>query len=360
MAKIPELTDLKVIAIILLFVAHSNLEYVAHPVALGIQIWLLSAFFFVSGYLTCSSFCKRGQSIRALVSHKFVAVYVPYVLIMAFYLLADNIVRFTVEGFLSHASFLSLFAVYSEGQYAMYQFWFIPELLVFTILLVTLHKYVKNGYAQAFILTTLFIFNLINYAYLTPLRFERNFGLYLFVFAAGYQISKRNLIQKLYSPKIAFSMLATATVVGFSIYSLSTWDIGTITGRVYYYSYTWLINTVFTLTSIITLLTFLSHLHRNLPKNKMFSIVGLIGSCTLYLYLWEGYISPRVGRLFFNEGWYYDIAGYQLLPSIMFRITFAALVAYGTYMINNKLANKLYPSLVQLNLKLQKPNRLTR
>ena len=333
MARIDELTDLKAIAIVLLFFVHSNLQITMPAITLDwITPWFLSALFFVSGYLTFSGFFSRKQSIREFLGHRFWSVYLPFVLIMGFYVLADNIVHYGIAGFFSHASLLSLFAYFSEGKFAMYQFWFIPQLIGFTILLVFLQKYVKNDLAQYSALIGLFIFNVFSYAYNTPWSFEWNFGFYLFVFAVGFTVCKRNWLQRLRSAKI-LSILVLILIASYFI-SLPTLDLNTELGRAQYFSYTWIRSTAFSLSSVMVLLTLLFYLRRTFRSRRMYAIPEFLGSYTLYIYLWEGYVSPRICGLVFGVSFYYQLSGALLFASILVRIATVSVVAYLSQLLH--------------------------
>jgi hypothetical protein len=337
MARIDELTDLKAIAIVLLFFVHSNLQLSMPVLTLEwITPWFLSALFFVSGYLTFSGFSSRGQSIREFLAHRVRSVYLPFALIMAFYVLADNIVHYDIAGFFSHASLLSLFAIFTEGRFAMLQFWFIPQLLGFTILSVFLEKYIRNDLAQYLVLTALFVVNLFGYAYITPWMFEWNFGFYVFVFAVGFTACKRNWVQKLHDKKI---ILALALVAVASYLSpLPSLGLGTELGRAQYYSYFWIRNTVFSLSSMMILLTPLSYLRRKYESAKLYAVPEFLGSHSLYIYLWEGYVNPRICALVFGVSFYYQLSGLLLPVSILVRIATVSVVAYVSQKFHRRIA----------------------
>ena len=338
MARIDELTDLKAIAIVLFFFVHSSLQVSMPALTLEwIQTWFLGALFFVSGYLTFNGFSSRGQSIRRFLAHRVCSVYVPFVLIMAFYVLADNIVHYDPAGFFSHASLLSLFAIFTEGRFMMYQFWFIPQLLGFTILLVFLEKYVKNDLAKYLMLTGLFIINILGYAYITLWRFEWNFGFYVFVFAIGFTACKRNWLQKLRGKK---TILALASIAAASyLVSLPLLSLGTELGRALYYSYMWVRSTAFSLSSIMILLIPLFYLRKNSALSRLYAVPEFFGSHTLYIYLWEGYVSPRICAYVFGVSLYYQLSGSLLLASVLVRIVAVSAVAYVTQILHQRIAH---------------------
>jgi hypothetical protein len=94
--------------------------------ALSIEVmsWFLSPLFFVSGYLTCTSFNSKNQGIRKFLAHRLIWIYLPFVLIMALYVLTDSAWQnYTWQGFMAHSTVApAFFAVFGEGEYLIGQF----------------------------------------------------------------------------------------------------------------------------------------------------------------------------------------------------------------------------------------------
>jgi hypothetical protein len=254
---------------------------------------------------------------------------------MGFYVLADNIVHYNPAGFISSASLLSLFAIFSEGKFTIYQFWFIPQLIGFTILLVFLEKYVKNDLAQYLTLAGLFIFNVFNYALGTPWRFEWNFGFYVFVFAVGFTACKRNWLQKLHDKKILL-ILFLVLIASYFI-SPQALDLTTELGRAQYFSYMWIRSTAFSLSSIIILLTPLHYMRKTFQSRRLYAVPEFLGSHTLYIYLWEGYVNPRICGLVFGVSFYYQLSGTLLFVSILVRIVAVSVIAFFSQLAHQKI-----------------------
>lgn len=338
MSRINELSDLRAVAIVLLFVVHSNLTLTFPTLAIEITQWFLSAFFFVTGYLTCTSFLKKKENLRKVLLHRFSSIYLPFILIMGFYVIADNIVSYSPSGYLTHISLLSVFDAFSVGQFDMHQFWFVPLLLFFTLIFVLINKYIKSDMIRLGLLFSLFIFNLLNYAFMTPFRFHFNFGFYMLVFAIGYEISKRNLLEKLKSPKIIvlFAIIALS-IIYFNLFVPVAWDTNTVSGRFSYYTYRWIINTIISVTTITIVLTFLSGLRRKFGKSKIYIPITFLGTCTLYIYLWEGFLSTRLSLALFGTTTYYELTGFFGVSFVIIRIVATGLLAYGSQKIHNKI-----------------------
>jgi hypothetical protein len=332
MVKIDELTDLKAIAILLLFFVHSNLQISANLFSVALQEWMLSAFFFVSGYLTWVSFSNRAYSIRAFSLHRMIQVYIPFVLIMALYVFTPTIVYYSVPGFLSHASFLSVFQVFAQGQFEMYQFWFVPDLLAFSALYIVMAKYPSRTLWRLSIIAAIFIFDLASYTYAAPFRLEYNIGLYLVVFAFGYEVATNRLIEKLRHLKISLiPLLALSAASAYVLFTyLANPDLSTAAARASYFSASWIQSITLTIPLILIALAAVYHIRRRYPKSRIYRLSLILAGSSLFIYLLEGYISPIVGVYIFDANWYVtDITGPALLPSILLRIAIVTPIAYG-------------------------------
>jgi hypothetical protein len=168
-----------------------------------------------------------------------------------------------------------------------------------------LEKYLRNDLERYLTLTGFFIFNIFNYAYNTPWRFEWNFGFYVFVFAVGFTACKRNWLRKSRDKKILL-VLALISVTVYVV-PLPTLNLSTELGRAQYFSYMWIRSTAFSLSSIMILLVALFHLRKTLGSRGRYAVPNFLGSHTLYIYLWEGYVSPRVCGLVFGVSSYYQL-----------------------------------------------------
>lgn len=344
MVKIDELTDLKAIAILLLFFVHSNLQISANLFSVAVQEWMLSTFFFVSGYLTWIGFTNRQKSIRAFTLHRFVQVYIPFVVIMAFYVFAYPFVVYSFAGFLSHASFLSLLNVFSEGQFEMYQFWFIPDLLAFGTLYIILGKYVERSRWRLGIITAILILDVVAYAFTSPFRLEYNIGLYLLLFAFGYEIASNHLIDRI--RHLHWTLIPLIIVAVASVYVLFTYlgspDLSTVAGRAIYFSSSWAESIVFSTAAITVVLVVIYHLRKRFPKSRLYTVSLVLAGSSLFMYLLEGYISAWLGKWVFGAGWYVtDITDVLLLPSIAVRIAVVTVVAYFLQKGYNKMSPRI-------------------
>jgi hypothetical protein len=195
---------------------------------------------------------------------------------MAFYVVADKIVTYSPQGFLAHISFFSIFANFSGGVYDMRQFLFIPVPAgVYGLVCTGLRVHSKSQMALLYLMT-LFGFNLINYAFSTPLMLHWNFGLYMLVFGLGYEFSQRNLLSHLRRWSIIVALAATAIVVlAVTLFVFVNWDTSTVVGRLNFYSFQWLENTAFGVSTIVLALLGLAQLRKNFFNAKIYGVINV-------------------------------------------------------------------------------------
>lgn len=321
---INDFSNLRGLAILSIFFVHSNLYLSINPIITLIQIWFIGILFFVSGYLTCNSFRKRGLKIGKFLIHRLAAIYIPFVLIMAFYVMNDIYGNYPVSGFVTHASLLSFFAIFQEGTFCMGLFWFVPTLFGFTVIMIFLDKYLKNNGLQLIILFGLLIFNFVNYFFYTPLRFNLNFGTYIFLFATGYFICKNNWIEK--------AKKLPTTIISFSIFVFILAVLYTYFFGVLYplsvFVVNWIYYPIFVLSTIPVLLTLSNYFQNKWPSSKALVFLSILSSCSLYIYLLEGFISERIGWFLFDEFNYYQHSGNVLFISIFVRFLIVTFVAF--------------------------------
>ena len=83
--SISEFNYLKIFALFLLIFVHSDLLLTYPNVMYPVQWFLLSAFFFISGFLAYDSFHRRGNSIRLFFKSKTTSLYIPFMVAVIVY-----------------------------------------------------------------------------------------------------------------------------------------------------------------------------------------------------------------------------------------------------------------------------------
>ncbi len=91
-ARIIEFDWLKIIALFLIVFVHSDLFFVFPEIIFPTEWFLVSCFFFVSGFLAYNSLHKRGSSIRKFLKSKILTLYIPFVIISIFYSILQSVI----------------------------------------------------------------------------------------------------------------------------------------------------------------------------------------------------------------------------------------------------------------------------
>jgi hypothetical protein len=177
---------LKVSALFLLIFAHSDLYYVFPQIILPIQWFLLSAFFFVSGFLAFNSLHKRGASIRDFLRSKLFSLYIPFATACVLYFVLEatfGAVNANPSSLLSQVSMLNMFDHWNS-LYNWTFLWFIPCLLAFMLFICFLEKYVKNAKSQVLVVSLVWFCTILTWVYNAPMKLILDFSQYFLVFGS--------------------------------------------------------------------------------------------------------------------------------------------------------------------------------
>jgi len=140
--RIAEFDWLKMLALLLLIFVHSDLYFVFPEIIYPIQWFLLSCFFFISGFLAFDSIHKCGASIRDFCKSKILSLYAPFVTAAVFYFVLQTFIGAATADplrLLAHVSMLNIFdSINSVYNWSF--LWFIPYLLVFMLILILKQK----------------------------------------------------------------------------------------------------------------------------------------------------------------------------------------------------------------------------
>ncbi|MCW4045180.1 MAG: acyltransferase [Candidatus Bathyarchaeota archaeon] len=214
--SIVEFNYLKVVALFLLLFVHSDLIF-SHPeIIYPVQWFLLSAFFFVSGFLAYNSFLKRQKSLRRFFKSKAKKLYVPFLIATIFYFLMQVAMGATADSLklISQVSMLNIFdelnTIYNWGA-----LWFIPYLLVFMLIICSVEKYVKSLKAQLLIVSLVWLTTILLWVFASPLRLGELFSQFLIVFLVGFYVNKLNMYERIMNYKTAFLSILLVAVFSF-------------------------------------------------------------------------------------------------------------------------------------------------
>jgi hypothetical protein len=215
----PEFDWMKLMALFLLILSHSALSTVYPGPVQSIMWFLLSGFFFVSGFLALDSFYKHGASIRQFFKSKFWSLYLPFLGACIFYFVLETILggmKFDAVRLSARLVLLNVFdSVNSQPMYNWSILWFIPCLLIFMLIFCVLEKYVKNIKLQIFSVSTIWLLSILAWVFNSPFKLGMEFSEYLLVFTVGFWINKLKVYEKIMNLRTA-----SLVVPSFAFFSL--------------------------------------------------------------------------------------------------------------------------------------------
>jgi hypothetical protein len=189
--EVREFHWVKALSIVLLFFVHSTLSMTQWPAMQYIQYFMLSNFFFVSGYLL---FASQKKGLKRLAKSKLVGLYLPFLLFLVLYQFVFPFPWFNERSnvaYLYHATLLSIFQKNITGIYDLHHLWFVPVLLAFMAFFVILEKTVNRLSLQVSIVALLFVTNGLLWRFNSAAMLSDTFSLFLLNFSAGFWIAKK-------------------------------------------------------------------------------------------------------------------------------------------------------------------------
>ncbi len=321
---IDEFYWIKMLSIFLLFFVHSSLlvTYISAPKY--VEYFMLSNFFFISGFL---SFLSQKRGLKRFVKNRFVRLFLPFWFFIAVYGFVDWFISYftsefsyvtvvRVVDYIYHAALLGMFEQSLMPIYELNILWFVPVLIGFMFLLIGLEKMTRRLSIQIAAILTLFLFNAFLLGSNSPVAFSENFSLFLINFSAGFWIAKTNKLKKIqnrWTVPIAcilfFLLFLTPEWIGLELYLLR--------------------HSILALLATFGLVSLLSGI-----KSK--SWVRLIACSTLMIYLSEPLVRYVVGKIFEID--FYSAPLNQVVFPMIVRILTTVLVGIAIQIVFTKIS----------------------
>jgi len=294
--RIVEFDWLKVLALFLLIFVHSDLYFVFPEVILPLKWFMVSSFFFVSGFLAFNSFHKREVSIRVFFKTKILLLYIPFLAASLLYFVIKTTVGMVpvnlVELF-SNITLLNIFhlvnSIYNWGF-----LWFIPYLLVFMLIFCFLEKYVKNVKTQVLLVSVLWFATILAWVCGASMKPDQLFSQYFLVFMIGVWFNKLGMYEKVMNFKTAVVTVPLVALFALDFSSLFTFNNATETLKALLYSNGRSI--ILSLSAILLLLLLLRKMR--FPRNRF---VELIATTSIFIYLLDPFFSFILSDYVFGQ-----------------------------------------------------------
>ncbi|MCK5628680.1 acyltransferase family protein [Candidatus Bathyarchaeota archaeon] len=284
--EIDEFYWIKTLSIFLLFFVHSSLLLTYPSPTKQVEYFMLSNFFFISGYL---SFLSQKRGLKRFAKNRFVRLFLPFLLFLAAYGIIDWFISYftsefsyvsvvRVADYIYHAVLLGIFEQNLVPIYELAHLWFVPVLLAYMFLLIALEKTTHRLKIQIAVVLSLFLLNGFLFRLNSPVALSANFSLFLINFSVGFWIAKTGKLSKIQSRWtlpiagiLFFLLFLTPELISLELY--------------------WLRQSILALLATIAFVSLLSGI-------KSYSWVKLIAASTLMIYLSEPLIRYGVGKMF--------------------------------------------------------------
>ena len=310
--EIDEFYWIKTLSILLLFFVHSNLFFAQNPIMEYVNYFMLSNFFFISGFLT---FASQKRGLKRFWKNRLVRVYIPFLLFLAIYRFLDWFINNFTNEFsypsvtraIDYIYTIALLNIFKQNIFPINELthlWFVPVLFAFMLLIITMERTTNRLSIQIFVILSLIVLNGFLFSSNAPIALSERFMLFLINFAAGFWIAKTGKIDKIQNPWILplgaiFYLLLFLTPEGLGL-------------ELY-----WLRHSVLALLATITAISFFARI-------RSYSWIKLIASSALMVYLSEPLIRFGVGKIFGTD--FYSTTFHVMALPMFLRIVLSLIV----------------------------------
>jgi hypothetical protein len=283
---ITEFNYLKISALILLIFVHSDLIFTYPSIIYPIQWFLLSAFFFVSGFLAYDSFHNRDNNLKRFFKSKARHLYLPFMIATIFYFVFQNILASKTFDLVKLGYQLSMLNVFDRlnSIYNWASLWFIPYLLAFMLIICLIEKYLKNVKIQILAVSVVWLSTITLWVFDSPFRLGQLFSQFLLVFMFGFFLNKLKVYDRFMSFKMAAIVISLVIFFSFDFSGFFTYT--NITNAFQAQLYFNIRSIVLTLGLVLLTLLFLRKIR--VPKN---GFGKKIATKSAFIYLSEPFIS---------------------------------------------------------------------
>lgn len=287
---------LKMFALILLIFVHSDLYFIFPEIIFPTQWFLVSCFFFVSGFLAYDSLHKRDASIRKFLKTKILFLYIPFVAVSLFYSLLQVIIsksELNLIQLLSQIALVNLIDVFNSA-YNWDFLWFIPYLLFFMIIFSLLEKYIINPKTQITIVLILWLITILAWTFDISLKIGQVFSQYFLIFIFGFWLNKFSKYEII--TKFNMSIIFVPLVVLFSIDFSNFFSFETTIETLKYLLYSNGRSVIFSLSAILLVLFILKKI-----KIPRISYVEWIARTSILIYFFDPFFGYIISKYVFME-----------------------------------------------------------
>jgi surface polysaccharide O-acyltransferase-like enzyme len=313
--RIAEFDWLKVLALFLLIFVHSDLYVVFPEVVNPLKWFMVSCFFFVSGFLAFSSFHKRQASIRRFFKTKILLLYIPFLAASMFYFAFQTAIAKAQVDFLRLLSNITLLNIL-DNLNAIYNWgflWFIPYLLLFMLVFCFIEKYIKNVKIQVSLVLILWFFAILTWVYEATMKPGQLFSQYFLVFMTGVWLNKLEMYNKALNFRTA--LVAVPLIALFSLNFSFLFNFDNATEALKSLLYFNIRSIILSLSAILMVLIFLQKL--KISRNRF---VEPIAMASIFIYLLDPIFAYMLSNYAFGHPTMYFVVGTEFYLYLTARI----------------------------------------
>lgn len=214
MERLPEFDMLKAFALFLLFAYHSSLSSLYPDQMWFVQMYLLAAFFIISGILFRNSL-ERGKTWKTI-AKKMTRVYFPLLIGIFIVFITGMIANTNPIAYFYHATGLSIFKILQEGNLNLFHLWYLVHLMAYFVIFASLFSAAKNARLRTAVVASLFFIMIAANSVNSPLSLEWKFMFFFPIFYLGMELGAKGVLKKTYnklSSNIAFPLLAAVVMI---------------------------------------------------------------------------------------------------------------------------------------------------
>jgi peptidoglycan/LPS O-acetylase OafA/YrhL len=333
--EIDEFYWIKMLSIFLLFFVHSSLSTYSSTMNY-VQYFMLSNFFFISGFL---SFLSQKKGLKRFIKNRIKRIFLPFLFFLGVYGFVDWFISYftsefsyvsvvRVGDYIYHALLLGMLEQRLFPIYELNHLWFVPVLFAFMFILIGLERVTSRLSIQIGTILILFLFNIFLLSSNSLVALSSNFTLFLINFSAGFWIAKTDKFKKIQNRW----MLLIGSILFFLLILTPEWtSLGLYLLR-------------YSILALLATFTFVGLL----AGIKSNSWIRLIAGSTLMIYLSEPLTRYGVGKIFGVD--FYSMPLTQMAIPMLVRILITVFVGIAIQTIFAKLTKSTLLEIVKKKL----------
>jgi surface polysaccharide O-acyltransferase-like enzyme len=296
--------------------------------------YLLTVIFFAAGFFVYHSLKKK--SFTQFWKDKIVNLYVPFLILLILIYFSGRYPTVQPEAWLYHATGVNLVHNYQLTTLNLHHLWFVPQLLVYFLMISVLEKKVKNLGIISIAWGLFLVANLLLWDGQSEFRLMRRMYVFVIPFIVGFYLSKHNLLERVLNNNTLMAALIVSAIATITFEPLKLSDRTFILTNTLHYNLLGLSLTILSLRSF-----------RYLKSKVLHNLTRSISRAGLFIYL-----SHTVPMMWFSQQLSSSSAWYavglldtnQTIIMLILCIPFTIALGYIGYQAFQQISQRLVSS----------------